>query len=232
MRSASTSTRRCSTGADRRRVARLPEAARARVKLLNDDVRQVVTEPVDIVGAFNFSYFCFKAREEMRDYFKRVHAALRPRRSVLPRRIRRSRGVGSAEGEDQARRLHVRMGPSRVRARHEPHRLPHPLQVPRRLEDQARVHLRLAALDVARAARAARSRPDSRRSASIGKETTATAVATASSTSTRRERRISRGSLTSSPKSERLSVDALKERVASSLRCAAAVTRRADVDGV
>ena len=39
----------------RNRVARLPEAARARVKLLNDDVRSVKTDKVDIVGAFNFS---------------------------------------------------------------------------------------------------------------------------------------------------------------------------------
>jgi len=62
----------------RRRVARLPEAARARVQLLNDDVRRVATAPVDIVGAFNFSYFCFKTRDEMRDYFGRVHAALEP----------------------------------------------------------------------------------------------------------------------------------------------------------
>ena len=62
----------------RHRVARLPEAARARVKLLNDDVRMVVTDPVDLVGAFNFSYFCFKTRAEMREYFTRVHAALNP----------------------------------------------------------------------------------------------------------------------------------------------------------
>ncbi len=62
----------------RNRVARLPEAARARVKLLNDDVRTVVTDQVDIVGAFNFSYFCFKTRSQMRDYFSRVHAALNP----------------------------------------------------------------------------------------------------------------------------------------------------------
>ena len=60
----------------RNRVARLPETARARIKLRHDDVRTVSTDRVDIVGAFNFSYFCFKAREEMRGYFARVHEAL------------------------------------------------------------------------------------------------------------------------------------------------------------
>ncbi len=60
------------------RVARLPEAARARVQLKNDDVRTVTTKPVDIVGAFNFSYFCFKRRDEMRAYFARVRDALNP----------------------------------------------------------------------------------------------------------------------------------------------------------
>lgn len=62
----------------RHRVARLPETARARVKLLNDDVRTVRTEAVDIVGAFNFSYYYFKTREEMRGYFARVRQALKP----------------------------------------------------------------------------------------------------------------------------------------------------------
>jgi len=60
----------------RHRVARLPEAARTRIKLLNDDVRRVANDAVDIAGAFNFSYFCFKTRDDMRGYFKRVHSAL------------------------------------------------------------------------------------------------------------------------------------------------------------
>jgi SAM-dependent methyltransferase len=60
------------------RVARLSETARARVKLLEADVRTVTTAPVDIVGAFNFSYFCFKTRDEMRGYFTRVRKALKP----------------------------------------------------------------------------------------------------------------------------------------------------------
>jgi SAM-dependent methyltransferase len=60
----------------RNRVARLPEAARARVRLLHEDVRTVDTSPVDIVAAFNFSYFCFKTRDEMRKYFVRAREAL------------------------------------------------------------------------------------------------------------------------------------------------------------
>jgi SAM-dependent methyltransferase len=62
----------------RNRVARLPETARARLKLLNDDVRTVSTKPVDIVGAFNFSYYCFKTRDEMRGYFAHVREGLNP----------------------------------------------------------------------------------------------------------------------------------------------------------
>jgi SAM-dependent methyltransferase len=59
------------------RLARLPAPARARVQLLRNDVRKVVTDKVDIVGAFNFSYFCFKTRDEMRGYFARVRRALK-----------------------------------------------------------------------------------------------------------------------------------------------------------
>ena len=58
------------------RVSQLPEVDRARVKLLEDDVRTVTTEPVDIIGAFNFSYFMFKTRDELRSYFARCREAL------------------------------------------------------------------------------------------------------------------------------------------------------------
>jgi cyclopropane fatty-acyl-phospholipid synthase-like methyltransferase len=62
----------------RNRVARLTETARARVKLLHEDVRAVETEPVDLACAFNFSYYCFKKREELKAYFARVRTALNP----------------------------------------------------------------------------------------------------------------------------------------------------------
>ncbi len=58
------------------RIARLPEADRPRVKLMNEDVMRVDTGPVDIVGAFNFSYWIFKTRAAMRDYFSRVRDSL------------------------------------------------------------------------------------------------------------------------------------------------------------
>jgi len=58
------------------RIGKLPEADRPRVKLLNEDVMRVDTGLVDIVGAFNFSYWIFKTRAEMRDYFSRVRESL------------------------------------------------------------------------------------------------------------------------------------------------------------
>ncbi|MBN1237808.1 MAG: class I SAM-dependent methyltransferase [Gammaproteobacteria bacterium] len=58
------------------RVGRLPEADRARVKLLHDDVMDVTTDKVDVAVAFNFSYFFFKTRDKLRTYFSRVREAL------------------------------------------------------------------------------------------------------------------------------------------------------------
>ena len=58
------------------RVGRLPEAKRPRVQLLNDDVVHASTTQVDIVGAFNFSYWIFNTRDAMRRYFERVREAL------------------------------------------------------------------------------------------------------------------------------------------------------------
>jgi cyclopropane fatty-acyl-phospholipid synthase-like methyltransferase len=46
------------------------------VELLLDDVRSAETPTVDIVGAFNFSYFLFKSRDELRAYFAGVREVL------------------------------------------------------------------------------------------------------------------------------------------------------------
>ena len=51
------------------RVGRLPAADQARVQLLESDVMTVETPKVDILVAFNFSYFILDTREQMRTYF-------------------------------------------------------------------------------------------------------------------------------------------------------------------
>lgn len=54
----------------------LGEAA-ARVTLHCQDVRDKVAEKVDVVGAFNFSYWIFFTREEMKNYFAHVRRGLK-----------------------------------------------------------------------------------------------------------------------------------------------------------
>jgi len=55
---------------------RLTPAQRRRLTLIRGDVRSVRTPSVDCVVAFNFSYFIFKTRGELREYYQRVRRAL------------------------------------------------------------------------------------------------------------------------------------------------------------
>jgi hypothetical protein len=47
-----------------------------RVKLLRKDVRSKLSEKHEIICAFNFSYWIFKTRDALRDYFSRVRSGL------------------------------------------------------------------------------------------------------------------------------------------------------------
>ena len=58
------------------RVSRLPKTAQTRVELLLADVRTVQTPSVDIIAAFNFSYFLLKERADLKAYFQSVREAL------------------------------------------------------------------------------------------------------------------------------------------------------------
>jgi SAM-dependent methyltransferase len=60
------------------RVARLSREQQARVMLRNANVVDVETPEVDIVGAFNFSYYTFQTRDALRAYFQNVHRTLAP----------------------------------------------------------------------------------------------------------------------------------------------------------
>jgi SAM-dependent methyltransferase len=51
-------------------------APRERITLLRQDVRAKVKEKHDIICAFNFSYWIFKTREAMREYFSHVRSGL------------------------------------------------------------------------------------------------------------------------------------------------------------
>ncbi|MBM4227178.1 MAG: class I SAM-dependent methyltransferase [Gammaproteobacteria bacterium] len=57
-------------------VNALPRGERGRVTLLNENVLQAVTPPQDVILAMNFSYWIFKTRDALRDYFKATLAAL------------------------------------------------------------------------------------------------------------------------------------------------------------
>ncbi len=61
----------------RNRVSRLSAADQARVSLIEGDVMSTETPPVDLMAAFNFSYFIFDTRDKLRAYFEQAHAALK-----------------------------------------------------------------------------------------------------------------------------------------------------------
>ena len=57
-------------------LSRLKPKAVARVSTLEQDVREGNTPPVDVLAAQNFSFWIFKTREELLDYFKAAYANL------------------------------------------------------------------------------------------------------------------------------------------------------------
>ena len=59
-----------------RNVAKLTSDQQARLKLLEADVMSAETEQVDLLVAFNFSYWTFKTRDELRAYFAKARKAL------------------------------------------------------------------------------------------------------------------------------------------------------------
>ncbi|MEM6332153.1 MAG: class I SAM-dependent methyltransferase [Planctomycetota bacterium] len=59
----------------------LPELTKdqqARIKLMQDDVRTVGRDKVDVLAAQNFSFWIFKTRDELREYFRKARMNLKP----------------------------------------------------------------------------------------------------------------------------------------------------------
>jgi SAM-dependent methyltransferase len=61
----------------RRHLAKLDDDQRARVELIQADVRDSGAPQVDVVLAMNFSYCIFASRDELRDYFARAREGLK-----------------------------------------------------------------------------------------------------------------------------------------------------------
>ncbi len=60
----------------RHNMAKLPEHAAQRIELVTDNVMNVTAPKVEVVGAFNFSYYIFKQRPDLVAYFEKVRASL------------------------------------------------------------------------------------------------------------------------------------------------------------
>lgn len=58
-------------------LSKLSPAATKRIHLVQQDVLTVQTDPVDLLLAFNFSYWIFKDRATLRQYFRRAREALK-----------------------------------------------------------------------------------------------------------------------------------------------------------
>ncbi|HEX5313450.1 MAG TPA: class I SAM-dependent methyltransferase [Gammaproteobacteria bacterium] len=59
-------------------VARLSDAQRARLRLVQADVREAPGRRLDLVAAMNFSYWIFRERETLAAYFASIRRALAP----------------------------------------------------------------------------------------------------------------------------------------------------------
>ncbi len=58
-------------------IPQLTQKQQGRVELVEGDVLDVHSDPVDFIQAFNFSYWCFQERRVMLDYFSRCRANLK-----------------------------------------------------------------------------------------------------------------------------------------------------------
>lgn len=61
---------------EKHNASRLKPGQRERLTLVEDDVLKVTTEKVDLIQAYNFSYWFFQERKIMLDYFRRTREAL------------------------------------------------------------------------------------------------------------------------------------------------------------
>jgi hypothetical protein len=57
-------------------ISKLTKMQKARINIVNGDVLTAKIPPVDMVLAMNFSYWVFKSRQDMTNYYRRIHDCL------------------------------------------------------------------------------------------------------------------------------------------------------------
>lgn len=57
-------------------LSKLPKSSKSRIQLLEQNVLTVQTKPVEIISAMNFSYWLFKNRKDLKNYFRQVYNGL------------------------------------------------------------------------------------------------------------------------------------------------------------
>jgi SAM-dependent methyltransferase len=97
--------------AARHHLPRLRRAA-SRVALLRRDVRRLLHPKVDVVAAMNFSYWTFKGRDTLREYFRQARRSLRPGGMLF---VNAFGGTEAMREMTERRRIRSSQGPDGLR---------------------------------------------------------------------------------------------------------------------
>jgi cyclopropane fatty-acyl-phospholipid synthase-like methyltransferase len=97
--------------ARREHLARMRDAAR-RVTLVRADVRRVTRPHVDLITAMNFSYWVFKRREDLREYFRTARRSLTKGGLLV---VNIYGGTGAMEPLEEKRKIAASQGPDGLR---------------------------------------------------------------------------------------------------------------------
>ncbi len=89
-------------------LAKLTAGQQQRVTLIQGDVRNASREKADIIAAENFSFFIFKTRETLRDYFKAALKNLAPKGLLVTDMM--GGGDCMKEHEEDVRKINIEKG--------------------------------------------------------------------------------------------------------------------------
>ena len=120
------------------RLAKLPMADQPRVSLIESDVMTAETPAPDLLAAFNFSYFIFRTRDELRAYFKKSYDALKDDGVFFIDMFGGPEAQEETKEKTKHKGIHLRLAPGEISSGDQLHPLPHPFQVSRMAQESRR----------------------------------------------------------------------------------------------